>query len=181
MYNNLRRFLAFIFALVVLYAGVKSEKLVYWAVIFIIIGEAIRIWAAGYIKKNSVLSIVGPYRHIRNPLYLGSLLIGIGFGIFVNNLCVFAAIAITFLYIYTLKIDSEERELEKIFGNQYLEYKKNAGRWLPLKKFNMKIATQDSSDGRFDIKLAILKNKEYNAILGCIFVVFVIVFLRGIF
>jgi len=181
MYNNLRRFLAFVFALVVLYAGVKSEKPVYWAVIFIIIGEAVRIWAAGYIRKNSVLSIVGPYKYVRNPLYLGSFLIGIGFGMFVNNLYVFAAIVTIFLYIYTLKINSEERELEKIFGERYLEYKRNAGRWLPLKKFDMKIAQQDYSDDSFDIKLAILKNKEYNAVFGCIFVVFAIIFLREIY
>ena len=168
MYNNLRRFLALVFAFVVFYAGFKTEKLLYWSLMLVAAGEAIRIWAAGYIKKNKVLSIVGPYKYVRNPLYLGSFLIGLGFGIFINNFMVFAAITIVFLYIYTLKINSEERKLEEIFGAQYLEYKRNAGRWLPLKKFNMTIAPDTVSGNKFSLKLAVINNKEYNAVLGCV-------------
>ena len=180
MYNNLRRFLAFVFALIVLYTGCKAEKLAYWAVILIVAGEALRIWAAGYIRKNSALSIVGPYKYVRNPLYIGSLLIGIGFGFFVNNMIVLAAIVIAFLWIYTLKINSEEKKLTEIFGSKYLEYKQNTGRWLPFKKFRMKIAPLEPMAANFDIKLAILKNKEYNAVIGSIFMVFVIILVKTI-
>ena len=178
MYNNLRRFLAFLFALAVVYAGIKAGRLVYWGVVPVVLGEALRIWSAGYIRKNRVLSVAGPYRYVRNPLYLGSFLIGLGFGIFVNNIVLLAAIAAMFLYIYTLKINSEERELEKIFGERYLQYKRSAGRWLPLKKFAMDMSSGGISDGKFDFKLAIFKNNEYNAVLGCVLVVFVIIFFR---
>ena len=38
-------------------------------------GEAIRCWAAGHLAKNSELVTAGPYAFVRNPLYLGRLLI----------------------------------------------------------------------------------------------------------
>jgi protein-S-isoprenylcysteine O-methyltransferase Ste14 len=38
-------------------------------------GEGLRIWAAGHLTKNAELTTSGPYRHTRNPLYLGRLLI----------------------------------------------------------------------------------------------------------
>src|SRR5262245_7484852 len=45
------------------------------------LGEALRIWAAGHLVKNKELSRGGPYAHVRNPLYLGTLLIVAGFGV----------------------------------------------------------------------------------------------------
>ena len=38
-------------------------------------------WAAGTIRKNRVLTTHGPYAFTRNPLYFGSFIIGIGFGV----------------------------------------------------------------------------------------------------
>ena len=43
-----------------------------------LVGEAIRIWASGHIEKTRVLATGGPYAHTRNPLYLGSTLMGAG-------------------------------------------------------------------------------------------------------
>ncbi|MDD5686433.1 MAG: isoprenylcysteine carboxylmethyltransferase family protein [Elusimicrobia bacterium] len=174
MYNNLRRFIAFLFAIVVLYFAVKTEMLFYWAIIFIFFGEIIRVWAAGYIRKNKILSIVGPYKYVRNPLYVGSLLIGIGFGLFIWNFYILAFIVVLFIVIYTLQINSEEKELKNIFGEKYLDYKKNVRRWLPgIKPYGLE-------NGEFDVKLAIFKNREYNAIFGCIGMILAILILRKI-
>ena len=46
-----------------------------------ILGLAIRAWASGHIRKNSALATSGPYAFTRNPLYLGSFLLGVGFTI----------------------------------------------------------------------------------------------------
>jgi len=42
-------------------------------------GLLLRMWASGYLRKNDQLATAGPYAHTRNPLYLGSFLIGLGF------------------------------------------------------------------------------------------------------
>ena len=175
MYNNLRRFLGLLFAMAVVYFGVKSEKIFYWAISIIFLGEILRIWAAGYIRKNKVLAIVGPYQHVRNPLYVGSFLIGAGFGIFIGNFFILALIVVIFLSIYTLQINSEEKKLSEIFGEKYLSYKKNVGRWVP------RLKPYGDEKEKFDIKLAIFKNKEYNAILGCLCLIIVILILRKLF
>ncbi len=42
------------------------------------VGEGLRVWASGYLYKNEAVAVAGPYAHLRHPLYLGSLLMGIG-------------------------------------------------------------------------------------------------------
>ncbi len=42
-------------------------------VLFLLLGEIVRFWAAGYIQKDNVIATTGPYALVRNPLYFGSL------------------------------------------------------------------------------------------------------------
>lgn len=163
------------FAIVVVYFGAKSEKILYWGVVPIFFGEILRIWAAGYIRKNKVLAIVGPYRHVRNPLYVGSFLIGAGFGIFIGNFVILAMIIIVFLLIYNLKINSEEKKLSEIFGEKYINYKKNVGRWIPRRK------PYGNENEKFDLRLAIFKNKEYNVVWGCFCLIIAILISQKVF
>ena len=44
-----------------------------------LVGLALRAWASGHIRKNDRLAVSGPYAHTRNPLYLGSFILGLGF------------------------------------------------------------------------------------------------------
>lgn len=81
-------------------------------------------------------------------------------------------IIVTFLIVYTLQSNSEEKKLLGIFGEKYLEYKKNVGRWIPLLK------PYGSEYEKFDVRLAIFINKEYNSILGCIGMILLILILR---
>ncbi len=46
-----------------------------------LLGLGLRAWAAGHIRKNAALATSGPYAYTRNPLYLGSFLLGVGFSI----------------------------------------------------------------------------------------------------
>src|SRR4051794_40374381 len=48
---------------------------------FIFFGEVVRFWAAGYIAKDSEIATGGPYAYVRNPLYFGSLLLAVGYGL----------------------------------------------------------------------------------------------------
>ena len=86
------------------------------------LGLAIRAWAAGTIRKNEALATTGPYRHTRNPLFLGSLLIGLGASISGGHWLWPALFLVFFATVYTKTIREEEARLEDLFGERYREY-----------------------------------------------------------
>lgn len=97
------------------------------------LGESLRIWAAGYLVKTKRLITGGPYAHVRNPLYLGRLLIltgvAIGAGTTIgalprySNFAVLAAgYAIFFFYYLPRKERVEPKRLEEIHGAPFRAY-----------------------------------------------------------
>jgi len=50
-----------------------------WGIPLVVLGEALRTWAAGHLLKDERLTVGGPYAFVRDPLYLGSLLSALGF------------------------------------------------------------------------------------------------------
>ena len=67
--------------------------------VFVLIGEALRIWAAGHLKKTKEVTTTGPYAYVKNPLYLGTLLILIGFCLMARNPYLLL-IGLTFFFVY---------------------------------------------------------------------------------
>jgi protein-S-isoprenylcysteine O-methyltransferase Ste14 len=94
-------------------------------------GVLIRAWAAGSIRKNKVLTTHGPYAFTRNPLYVGSFLIGIGFGIAAGVLWILALFLVFFLLIYGRTMRKEERRLEQLFGDEFTRYATAVPRFVP--------------------------------------------------
>ena len=81
-------------------------------------------------NKPNVLVIRGAYKYSRNPMYLGGLISLIGLAIISQNILSFI---IPILYIITINIifiQYEEKILEQLFGNEYLEYKHKVRRWI---------------------------------------------------
>jgi protein-S-isoprenylcysteine O-methyltransferase Ste14 len=91
-----------------------------------IIGLAIRFWAGGYVKKDKELATTGPYAYVRNPLYVGNVLIALGF-CFLSGFGwpIFLVFAILYVWLYLPSIRREERTLHKLFGDSFLKYKEN--------------------------------------------------------
>jgi protein-S-isoprenylcysteine O-methyltransferase Ste14 len=92
----------------------------------IVLGEALRLWATGYLHKNDALTIVGPYAYLRHPLYLGTLLIAIGFLIMAWNGVAFgfaaAFVLVYFGYYMPYKDRIESARLESLYGDAYRRY-----------------------------------------------------------
>src|SRR5437773_10178000 len=65
-----------------------------------ILGLALRAWSAGHIRKNDALATSGPYAFTRNPLYLGSFLLGLGFTVAAARWVLGAVFVALFLGIY---------------------------------------------------------------------------------
>jgi protein-S-isoprenylcysteine O-methyltransferase Ste14 len=117
-----RVFLGFVFAAVVLWLATPTTQSLAIGAAVSILGESIRWWAAGHLEKSKEVTMSGPYRYTRHPLYLGSSLIGIGMAIVANNLVV-AAIVIAYLVLtLTAAMRSEEAHLREKFGDAYDAY-----------------------------------------------------------
>ena len=72
----------------------------------------------------------GPYRFSRNPIYLATLLLQVGIGIWVNSLWFLGLGIVSALLLWRGVVSREERYLERKFGEEYLSYKGRVRRWL---------------------------------------------------
>ncbi len=88
----------------------------------VLLGEALRLWASGHIEKTKTLATGGPYAHSRNPLYLGSLLIGLGVALAAASPWVAPAVAVYFLAFYPSVVREEAEFLARKFGTDYAEW-----------------------------------------------------------
>ncbi len=117
-----RVFLGFVFAAIVLWLATPTAQSLLIGAIVAILGESIRLWAAGHLEKSKEVTQSGPYRYTRHPLYLGSSLIGIGMAVIANNPIV-AVIVIAYLALtLTAAMRSEEAHLRQKFGDAYDAY-----------------------------------------------------------
>src|SRR4030043_1677397 len=118
--RKIRRVPLFIGAfLLVIYAKPKFPGILI-GMMLIFLGEGIRIWAAGHLQKNEVLTVTGPYAFVKNPLYIGSIFITAGFCILADNIYFMAGAFFLFFFPYTpYKKKGGGDRLGKIFGGRF--------------------------------------------------------------
>ena len=127
-------------------------------------GELIRMWASGHLEKNKRLALGGPYRWTRNPLYLGSLLVGAGFALATGRLVLLAVVAVLYLAVYVPVMRREEAHLREMFPGEYGAFAER----VPL--FWPRIPTRDQAAlGVFSVE-RLLCNREHWTILGWLLV-----------
>jgi protein-S-isoprenylcysteine O-methyltransferase Ste14 len=126
----------------------------------IIPGLAIRALASGHVQKNEQLTTTGPYAYTRNPLYLGSLILAVGFAISARSWWIGAGLILIFLAIYLPVIRGEEAFLGERFP-EFAEYARQVPRLLP------RLSSYKSGHGGFSWDLY-RKHREYNATLGSV-------------
>jgi protein-S-isoprenylcysteine O-methyltransferase Ste14 len=85
-------------------------------------GLALRAWAAGYLHKQEVLTVTGPYALTRNPLYLGSAILALGAAIAVRSWISAIILAAYFSIFYSIVIRKEEHELRPRHTEQFDRY-----------------------------------------------------------
>ena len=76
------------------------------------------------------LVVTGPYVLSRNPMYLSGLFTWLGWMVYYGSPAVFIAFVLLWAIFAFYIIPREERQLEKLFGDQYLEYKRTVRRWI---------------------------------------------------
>ena len=79
------------------------------------------------------LVVAGPYRFVRNPMYLGAGLALAGAALFYESLALSGFVVLFLLVTHLFVVLYEERALSRLFGAQYLEYSRDVLRWIPRK------------------------------------------------
>ena len=115
-----------------------------------LVGEAIRVWAAGHLEKGREVTTSGPYRWTAHPLYVGSSLVALGVVIAARNVPLAVLAAIYMGSTIAAAIQTEEAFLRRTFGEAYDRYRE---------------AGSEPAARRFSWDRA-LRNREYRAVLG---------------
>jgi protein-S-isoprenylcysteine O-methyltransferase Ste14 len=157
--------LGFAFAVLYLWLARPTWTFIGYGAIVIVLGLLVRALASGHVRKNEALATAGPYAYTRNPLYLGSLLIGAGFAIASRSWWIGVALVVMLFAIYLPVIRGEERFLRDKFP-EFEEYARNVPRMFP--RFTPYSRAGEGA-GRFSLELY-RRHREYNALLGSVLV-----------
>ncbi len=141
-----------------------DPEIILLSLVIILAGQLWRCWAAGTIMlyrgetvKAEGLTTTGPYALMRNPLYFGNFLIGLGWSIISGKTAVILFLA-SFIILYVMIIiPYEENFLAGKFGTAYEKYRERVGMFFP-KKFPI-----ENFKGNFDVD--ILSRSEVHTML----------------
>jgi len=156
--------LGFAFAILYFWLARPTWRFIALGTLLIVPGLLIRALASGHVRKNEALATSGPYAYTRNPLYLGSLLMGMGFAVAARSWWVGAALVIMFFAIYMPVIRDEEAFLRQTFP-EFEEYARRVPRMFP--RF-LPAATKERAGFSRELYL---KHREYNALIGSVLLV----------
>ncbi len=121
-------------------------------------GLALRALASGHVRKAEELTTTGPYAYTRNPLYLGSLIVTVGFAIAAANLRLGLGMVAIFFLLYIPTIRFEEGFMRRTFPD-FDRYAAEVPRWWP------RLRAPGRSRGEFSAGLY-RQHREYNALVG---------------
>ena len=150
---RLRVPLGFVFGAIVLWLAQPTSRSLAAGAGIALVGELVRIWAAGHLEKGREVTSSGPYAFTRHPLYLGSTIIGLGLAIGAASVTVAAIVILYLALTLTAAIRTEEAHLTEKFGAAYPDYR--AGRMSVKRGFSVERA---------------LRNREYRAAIGVLVV-----------
>jgi len=97
-----------------------------------ILGEWLRLWAAGHLRKNKQLTTTGPYSYVKNPLYIGTLLITLGYSAMAMEIWIMVAGFVWFFIYYApYKKKQENDKLIASFGDAWKVFDQAVPDYLP--------------------------------------------------
>jgi protein-S-isoprenylcysteine O-methyltransferase Ste14 len=130
-----------------------STRFLWTGVLIVAAGEAIRLWAVQHIgvisrtrsERLGPLVATGPFSLVRNPLYVGNILLWLGFAVSARLLWLAPLVVVVLALEYYAIVKWEERLLELRLGDTYRSYAARVSRWVP----SMRQPDRLASDARF--------------------------------
>jgi protein-S-isoprenylcysteine O-methyltransferase Ste14 len=142
--------LGFVCAVVALVLARPTSSSLAWGVGIALVGEIVRVWAAGHLEKSREVTTSGPYRWMRHPLYVGSTIMATGVAVAARHPFVWALVAVYVAVMFGNAVRTEEAFLRQRFGDRYDAYRSGRLR---------------DDDRVFSMERA-MRNREWRAVAG---------------
>ena len=159
--------LGFAFAAAYIFLAHPTVRSIIVGALIASLGLVIRALASGHVQKNEQLTTTGPYAYTRNPLYLGSLIIAVGFSVASRSWMVAVIAAAMLIAIYVPVIRAEEEFLRAHFTG-FEDYCRNVPRLFP------RLNPTQGSAASFSAHLY-WKHREYNAAIGAALMIAILI------
>jgi protein-S-isoprenylcysteine O-methyltransferase Ste14 len=157
-------------AIAVLYFSRPTPRSILLGALVGFIGLWVRAYAAGYLHKQEVLTVTGPYAYTRNPLYLGSAILALGVGIATRYWTSALILILYFSVFYSIVMQREANELRLRHGVSFEEYAHAVPLFIPRLT-----AGKLSGDSAGSFSFArYKKNHEWQAAVGFLFLLVVL-------
>lgn len=136
----------------------------------VLAGESLRIWATGHLHKNDALTFTGPYAYLRNPMYLGTLLIAAGLAVIASSPAAYLVLGAFLIGYFGYYIPYKERiegaRLEALYGDRYRRYAAAVPSLLPRLHPYVPLAPDAAPAPEFGLRFA--DNHELGSALAVI-------------
>jgi protein-S-isoprenylcysteine O-methyltransferase Ste14 len=165
-------------AIAVLFFSRPEPRSILFGAMIGVVGLSLRAWAAGYLHKQELLTVAGPYAYTRNPLYLGSAILALGAAVATRSWISLAILAAYFSVFYSIVMRKEEEELRPRHRVEFERYAAAVPQFFPRL-----VPARLASGGEGSFSFAqYKKNHEWQAALGFLLLLLVLVLiwrLRG--
>lgn len=153
--------LGYLLAIVLLWLARPTPRSILLGAALGIVGLCIRAYAAGYLHKQEVLTVTGPYARTRNPLYLGSCILAAGAAAAMHSWWAASLLFIYFALVYSFVMRREEMELRQQHGAAFDAYAAAVPLFFP----RIRVGAKAAVEGEFSWA-QYKKNHEYQAAIG---------------
>ncbi len=119
------------------------------------LGEIWRVYAAGVIHKNRQLATTGAYSLVRHPLYLGNIVILVGFTIASGHIAVIAIVIAFLAFYYPPAVRYEDAKLERLFGEAWRNWSAGTPAVFPTS-----LRWRPDTEAEWNARQSLLRNGE---------------------
>ncbi|HEV2349901.1 MAG TPA: isoprenylcysteine carboxylmethyltransferase family protein [Terriglobia bacterium] len=170
--------LGFVLGIAFIFLSQPTVRFLVAGAIIAFVGLTLRAYAAGYLEKSRELAVSGPYHYTRNPLYLGSFFMGLGFAVAAGSWMLGLIFVGFFILIYVPVMRRERDFLRRQFGEAYDRYANSASLFFPTFRTSIRVKENCASRVKFRWE-RYRRNHEYEAAIGYLCaLVFLVIKLR---
>lgn len=167
-----RQWFAVLFVLLVSLMGEPQPTLLYIGTVIAAVGTLIRLWASGHVMKNKELATDGPYAFVRHPLYVGNILLLLGFAMASSLWWSYVLMIALLLFYYPPTIAYEDNKLHTFFGEVWEEWSKTTRALIPTLPQRTAKSEQASN---WSFKKSLVQNGEPIIVIyliGCMYLLY---------
>jgi len=166
-----RQWFAVLFVLLVSIMGEPQPIMLYIGTGIAAVGTLIRLWASGHVMKNKELATDGPYAFVRHPLYVGNILLLVGFSMASSLWWSYLLMVALLLFYYPPTIAYEDAKLHDFFGESWEAWSKTTHALIPT----LPKRTTGGGQSSWSFKKSLVQNGEpiiVAYLIGCLYLLY---------